>query len=238
MLLLATLLSVIVAGATQRITGIGFALVSAPLLVLTNGPVTGVLLANTLSLATNLTVLVSTWRQVEWRRVLLVAVPAVGTIPLGELVARQLPPRVLMVGIGTLVLAALAAVRLLRRSGVFAGRRGAVLAGAVSGFMNVTAGVGGPAVTLYAIGVCWPQASFVGSMQFYFALLNATSIAVKGLPHVPPLTFVAVFAALALGLTLGEIFSRFLPPEAARKAVIALAAAGAAATVLKGLAMP
>ncbi len=235
MLLLATVLSVVVAGATQRITGIGFALVCAPLLVLTNGPITGVLLANSLSLVTNLTVLVSTWRQVDLRRVLLVAVPAVCVIPFGELAARQLPPRMLMVGIGALVLAALAAVRLLRRAGIFAGKRGAVMAGAVSGFMNVTAGVGGPAVTLYAIGIRWPQASFVGSMQLYFAMLNATSIVVKGLPHVPPLTLGAVFGALALGLLLGEIGARFVPAEAARKAVIALAAAGAAATVLKGL---
>jgi hypothetical protein len=235
MLLLATVLSVLVAGATQRITGIGFALVSAPLLVLTNGPTTGVLLANLLSLITNLSVLAATWRQVDLKKVLLLAGPALCLIPVGELVARQMPPRVLMVGIGGLVLAALAAVRLLRRAGLFAGVRGAVLAGALSGFMNVTAGVGGPAVTLYAIANRWPQKSFVGSMQLYFACLNTGSILVKGLPHVPPLLLGAVLGALALGLLLGQIAASHVPTEVTRNAVLWLAVAGAAGTVLKGL---
>jgi hypothetical protein len=45
----------VVAGAlTQRVTGVGFALVCAPLLVLIAGPFEGVVLANLLSLTVNL----------------------------------------------------------------------------------------------------------------------------------------------------------------------------------------
>ncbi len=160
--MLGMMLSVVLAAATQRITGLGFALVSAPLLVLASGPITGVLLANLLSLITNLAVLAQTWRQVDLRRVLLLAVPALCFVPVGQFVARLLSPAVLMVGIGGLVLAALAAVRLLQRTVVFSGKGGAIAAGALSGFMNVTAGVGGPAMALYALASKWPHRSFVG----------------------------------------------------------------------------
>lgn len=229
--------SVVLAAATQRITGLGFALVSAPLLVLTSGPVTGVLLANLLSLVTNLLVLGQTWRDVDVRRVLLLGIPALCFIPIGQVVARDLPPAALMLGIGGLVLAALAAVRWLSRTTVFTGPGGAIAAGALSGFLNVTAGVGGPAVTLYAIGSKWPHASFVGSMQLYFAMINTGSILAKGLPHVGAASLAGAFVALAVGLTLGHGLSRRIPVERARTAVLVMAVAGAIGTVLKGLAL-
>ena len=48
--------------------------------------------------------------------------------------------------------------------------------------MNVTAGVGGPAITLYAVSTGWEHRRFVGSIQLYFAVLNLGSIAAKGFP--------------------------------------------------------
>lgn len=228
---------VLVAAATQRITGLGFALVSAPLLVLASGPVSGVLLANLLSLVTNLLVLAQTWRDVDVERVLLLGIPALCLVPVGQLVAHSLPPAVLMVGIGGLVLAALAALRWPRWSAVFAGPGGAVAAGALSGFMNVTAGVGGPAVTLYAIGSRWPHASFVGSMQLYFAVVNTGSITAKGLPHIGTQPLIEVLLALIAGLGVGHALSRRIPADRARTAVLVLAILGATGTVLKGLAL-
>ncbi len=75
-------------------------------------------------------------------------VPALLTVPLGAVVARTMPPAPLMVVIGLLVILALGAVVLSPRARVLRGRRGAVGAGAASLFMNVTAGVGGPAIVL------------------------------------------------------------------------------------------
>ena len=229
------MLSVMLAAATQRVTGLGFALVSAPLLVLTTGPISGVLLANLLSLVTNLIVLAQTWRQVDVRRVLLLIIPALCLVPVGQVVAHHLPATVLMIGIGGLVLAALAAVRMLRRTALFRGPGGAVAAGALSGFMNVTAGVGGPAITLYAIGSRWPHYSFVGSMQLYFAILNTGSIIAKGLPQVGTTALAAALSALGLGLILGHFAARRITPERARAAVLVLAVAGASGTILKGV---
>jgi len=233
--LLGMMLSVLLGAVTQRITGMGFALVCAPLLVLVSGPFTGVLLANLLSLIANLIVLAQTWRQVDLKRVVLLAVPALCFIPVGQVVARQLPPAVMMVGIGGLVLMALAAVRLLQRAALFSGPGGALAAGALSGFMNVTAGVGGPAMALYAVGTRWPHRSFVGSMQLYFALINTGSVIVKGLPQIGAAAFAGAVGALIVGVAFGHLAARHITPERARTGVLVLAVAGAAATMLKGL---
>ncbi len=232
---LAMMASVLLAAATQRITGLGFALVSAPLLVLTSGPVSGVLLANLLSLITNVLVLTQTWRDVDVRRVLLLGIPALCLVPVGQVVARNLPPAALMLGIGGLILAALAALRWLRRTKVFTGPGGAIAAGSLSGFMNVTAGVGGPAITLYAIGTSWPHRSFVGSMQLYFAIINTGSILAKGLPRVGTASLVGAFAALAVGLAVGQVLSSRISVERARIGVLVMAVIGAAGTMVKGL---
>lgn len=141
-------LGVLTAALTQRITGIGFARVCAALLVLIAGPSQGVILANLLSLTVNLIVFASTGRDTEWVKGRLLVVPALLTVPLGAVVARTMPPAPLMVVIGLLVILALGAVVLSLRARVLRGRRGAVGAGTASGFMNVTAGVGGPAIVL------------------------------------------------------------------------------------------
>ena len=226
----------VAAGAvTQRVTGVGFALVAAPLLVLAAGPFDGIILANVLSLLVGVVVLASTWRDVEWRRGILLAVPALAAIPLGAYVARTVPGPLLLVVTGTIVLVALGLVQLSSRAAVLHGTAGAVSAGAASGFMNVTAGVGGPAMVLYAVSTRWEHRRFVATFQFYTVMVNCASLLSKGRPHLPPLALVVSVGALAVGLLLGELLSRRVPAAKAKRAVVLLAMAGALATVVKGL---
>lgn len=233
---LVALLSAVFAGAaTQRVTGLGFALVAAPFLVLVLGPFEGVLVSNALGLAVSLGVLAFTWRHVDLRRVGLLAAPALAAVPVGAWVARTLPGPQLLVVIGSVVLVGLTAVLCFRRARVFRGKRGAVSAGALSGFMNASAGVGGPAITLYALSTDWREPTFVPSMQCYFAVISAGSLAAKGLPQMSPVTALAVLAALVLGLVAGQVASRWVTPDRARSAVAGIALLGAAGTVVKGL---
>jgi uncharacterized protein len=227
----------VVAGAlTQRVTGIGFALVCAPLLVLIAGPFEGVLLSNLLGLTVSVVVFVTHWRDTEWKKGLLLAVPALVAIPFGAYVAKNVPPAPLMVIIGLLVILALGAVVLSERARVLRGRGGAVVAGASSGFMNVTAGVGGPAIVLYAVSTAWEHRKFVATFQFYSIFTNLASIAAKGgLPQVTPAALAVSFGALAVGLAGGEILSRHVDHELARRLAIGLALAGATFTVIKGV---
>ncbi len=227
----------VVAGAlTQRVTGIGFALVCAPLLVIVAGPYDGVVLANVLSLAVSVLVLATCWRDVEWTKALVLGVPALLTIPIGAWVARTMPPAALMVVIGLLVVVALGAVLLSERARILRGRQGAVAAGAASGFMNVTAGVGGPAIVLYAVSTGWEHRRFVATFQVYSIVVNLSSLVAKGgLPRVSAAALGLSFAALAVGLAAGELLSRRVDHGLARRLAIGLALLGAVFTVVKGL---
>ncbi len=228
------LLAIACGAMTQRVTGLGFALVSAPLLILAAGPHEGVLLANVLSLVGNCLVIAQTWRDANFRQALLLAVPAILVMPLSNWVAQQLPAAPLMIGIGVITLLALGFVLVFKQTKVFSGRAGAVAAGALSGFMQVTAGVGGPAMTMYAISTNWVQRGFAASMQIYFALLNVAAIAIKGWPQQPTFQMGAMFAALGCGVVLGALAAPYVPGHRARQAVTVLAILGALATVVKG----
>jgi hypothetical protein len=129
-----------------------------------------------LALTVSLVVLGLTWRDVEVRRVLLLALPAAALVPVGAWVARRLPAAMLLVLIGTLVVLALFAVLASDRARVLHGPGGAVAAGGLSGFMNVTAG-GGPALVLYGVSTDWEHRSFVACLQMYLAILNLASVA-------------------------------------------------------------
>ena len=227
----------VMAGAlTQRVTGIGFALVCAPLLVLIAGPFEGVLLSNLLGLTVSVIVFAAHWRDTEWKKGILLAVPALLAIPVGAYVAKNVPPAPLMVIIGLIVIAALGAVLLSERARVLRGRGGAVVAGASSGFMNVTAGVGGPAIVLYAVSTAWEHRKFIATFQFYSIFTNLASLSAKGgLPHVTPVALALSFGALAVGLAGGQILARHVDHQLARRLAIGLALGGAIFTVIKGV---
>lgn len=232
--LLLLALGVFAGASSQRVTGLGFALVSAPLLVLVAGGYDGVLLANLFSPALSAVVLVTTWRNVDLGRGLYLALPAVAVVPLGVLTATALPEAPLMLMTGTLTLLALGAVAFSSRVRFPEGRTGAVSAGAASGFMNAAAGVGGPALVAYAMSTRWDHDRFVATSQLCFLLSNSASVAAKGMPTLPPAHLVTAVAALVAGAVAGNLMAARIPRDTARRAVIALALAGSAATALKG----
>lgn len=229
-------LGVLVGALTQRITGVGFALVAAPLLVLVGGPFQGILLANLLGSIVAAVVLLSSWRDVDWRKAVLLGIPALIAVPIGAWVARTLPPAPLLVLVGLLVVIALTAVLLSERARVLRGPGGAVAAGAASGFMNVTAGVGGPAIVLYAVSTAWEHRRFLATFQAYTVVVSVASMLAKGgLPLVSSAQLLLCLAGLAAGLAGGQLLSGRVNHESARRLAIGLALVSAVATVLKGV---
>src|SRR5262249_58352479 len=94
---------------------------------------------------------VRAWREVEWSRAaLLVPAGLVGVLP-GVAAARGLPPRPLQVTIGLLVTVGLVATIMGSRAKVEPTPVRTTALGLASGFMTATAGVGGPALTVYAL---------------------------------------------------------------------------------------
>ena len=93
--------------------------------------------------------LAGSWRQVRLATMVPLVVAAASTVPAGAWVVARPPEQLLLVGTG--VLASVAVLLVMRGTRVPAlrGTKGALAAGAASGFMNSSAEVGGPAVSLY-----------------------------------------------------------------------------------------
>lgn len=233
--LLPVSLGVLVGAGTQRVTGVGFALVAGPLVVLLLGPMEGVRLLNLLSLLSSLVVLPAVWRDVDRRTVLRLALPALVVLPLGAWIAGNVPGAPLMIGEGLLILLALYSLQRFPGPAVLQGRAGTAGAGAVSGLMNVTAGIGGPAITLYAAATRWEHSSFVASMQLYTVLVNAGSLAAKGWPRLPPSMLALAAVCTLAGVALGHLVEHRVDRERARRAVLALAAVGGVTAIVKGV---
>lgn len=224
----------VTAGAlAQSVSGIGFTLVSGPFLVAVLGPADGVRLSVALSLVVNVVVLTRTWRQASLREACLLLVPAALATPLLARLLRSVPERAAeaLAGAAAVVGAALLASGLRWRAA--GGRLGAVGAGVVSAGMNVVAGIGGPAVALYATNAGWPAGAMRSTGQVYFLVLNVVAAAALGLPGLDGRLVLGCLAALAVGLSLGARLAVRVPEPAARRVTLCLAGLGGL-TVLAG----
>jgi len=227
----------VAAGAVlQRITGIGFASVSAPALILLLGPVVGVEVVNALAALCSLVLLVSLWRHVDLRRTAMLTLAAAATTPLGVLLAVGLPPALLQVLMGVVMLAALFSVDLLARSRLVGGPLGGVVTGAVGGVANAAVGQAGPFMGAYAIASRWEVTGYVASMQLCWCLVNAVAVVLKGVPSIPPGTALVLGGALAAGCVASLVVVRFVTAAAARRCLFLVALAGGLVVLGKGVA--
>ncbi|MFR0358457.1 TSUP family transporter [Streptomyces sediminimaris] len=226
---------VLLGSCVQWLTGMGFALVAVPALVLLLGPADGVVLANCASGAICAAGLAGGWRRVRPGAMVPLCLAAACTVPAGSWLTRRLPEPVLMVVMGTLVTAAVLLVMRGARVPALRGTKGALAAGAVGGFMNSAAAVGGPPISLYAVNAGWTVREFVPNAQFYGVVVNAFSLAANGLPELSGARWGWVAAAMTAGALLGRALAARTPERRARLLVLSLALTGGVTALGKGM---
>ncbi|MDP9824435.1 hypothetical protein [Kineosporia succinea] len=156
----------------QVLSGVGFALVVSPLVIVTLGHDPGVRLVLVLSAVLNLVVIARMPGEVRPKEALKLLVPAALAIGLMTLVKDQLSGTGLNVGAGVAILAATGVAAAGRPLPFFEGRSGPVVAGGLSGSLNVLSGAAGPPVALFAASRGWPPASTSATLQAYSLPLN------------------------------------------------------------------
>ncbi|MFI1723366.1 TSUP family transporter [Streptomyces sp. NPDC020489] len=226
---------VLLGSSVQWLTGMGFALVAVPALVLLLGPTQGVVLANCAAGVICVVGLAGGRRHVRLAAMVPLCAAAACTVPAGTWMTRRLPESWLLLVMGALVTAAVLVIMRGVRIPALRGTRGAIAAGAAGGFMNAAAGVGGPPVSLYALNAGWTVREFVPNAMFYGVVVNAFSVASNGLPELTGPQWTSVAAAMALGGVVGRGLATRIPEERARLLVLLLALAGGITAVGKGL---
>ncbi|WP_225858902.1 sulfite exporter TauE/SafE family protein [Streptomyces albicerus] len=226
---------VLLGSCVQWLTGMGFALVAVPALVLLLGPAQGVVLANCAAGAICVVGLAGGWRQVRLRAMVPLCVAAACTVPVGTWLARRLPEPTLLVCMGALVTVAVLVVMRGSRVPALRGTGGALAAGAAGGFMNSAAGVGGPPVSLYAVNAGWPVREFVPNAFFYGVVVNAFSVASNGMPQLSAPIWALAGAGMVVGGLIGRGLAERVPEKQARMLVLLLALIGGLTTLGKGV---
>lgn len=228
-------LPLLVGSAVQRTAGLGLALVAAPFVVAALGARDGVSLGNALQCVLCVLVLGRTGRRAHWRAAGLLLAGALLGVPVGALVVTRLPEGPLLVLLGALAVGAVVLSVLPRAGALLRGRLGAVGAGVLAGFVNATAGVGGPMVSAYGLSQRWDPSVFVPTAQVVLLGVNAGALWAKGVPALPAAVWWAGLAAVVVGAAVGEVLARHLDARTGRRLVALVAALGGLATLARGL---
>lgn len=235
MSLLLAAVAALVAAAIQRITGLGFVLVLLGPVVAVYGAREGVTVAVLLALVAAVAALPLVWRQIDRARAWRLIWPGLIAAPAGALVVQVLPEPALLLLVAAMAFFALLAGHLPALSAALTGRAGALAAGGAAGFMHVTSGLSGPPLAAHAVGDGWPQRSFAATVQLIFAVFSLVSVALRGLPALPPSDVGILVAATVVGIVVGTALTRFVPPRIARASMLAIAWAGAVVVLVRGI---
>ncbi|WP_433361165.1 TSUP family transporter [Actinoplanes sp. CA-142083] len=235
MILVAVVAVVAVAAGLQALSGIGFALVAGPLLILALGQSDGVRLTVALSLLLNATILAGTFRHARWGDAARLFVPAALLVWPAAVITGRLREGWVLAFAGVAVLAGVGLIVSGRRAHWVDKPVGAIAAGAASGVLNVLAGVSGPPVALFVAHREWEPRISTATLQAYSLPLNAVTLAVLG----PPTGHVSLFAGAILALLAGAAvawpFASRIGPGAVRALALSMATVGAISLIARAI---
>ncbi len=169
-------MAIFVAGVLRGFTGFGFAVVAVPLGSLVVPP--GMMVTATLLMSTGIGVrdcLVERGRA-DWPAVRGLVLGAAGGTPLGMLGLMVLPAAWVRLGLGVLVLVALAVTWRPVRHREQLGRGWSVLAGFCSGVCNGLAAMSGPAAIVYFLATQTDRQAVRSSLMVYFPLVSVMAL--------------------------------------------------------------
>lgn len=235
--LLALGLAVLVGAGAQSTTGIGLAIVLAPVCALL---LDGSLVIGTtarLALVVDLALAVRHRSEVDGRTVQAYLLPAAAAVPPGLLLLHVLPPGLLtlLAGVASLVAAAVL-LRLPHAAPTTTVPRHRPLrtAGFAAGLMGVTTGLSGPPVALDGVRQQLPAARRTGTLAVFF--VGVDLLAVLSNPQaVPTSVAVVLIGAAMVGMAGGHHVATAVGEVRLRTGVLLLVAASALTAIIQAL---
>lgn len=167
-----------VAGMVRGFAGFGAAMVMTPVFSALYGPAFGVTLCLLMELAVVVPLLPEAVRQVDWRRIGLLAAAAAVGAPFGSLAMTHLAPEPMRWAISAIVLGA---VVLLATGWRYHGRpvlAATLGAGTTSGFLNGFSGMAGPPIIFYYLAGKESAAQVRANLTTYFVFVDLIALVV------------------------------------------------------------
>lgn len=252
-------ISVLLGATLQRISGIGFAIVSAPFMVIALGPIPGIIVVQCCGVIAAIMVMIRVWDDIEWKRYLQLLPPTFLGVACGSILAPNLPQGVAQVCVGVILVASLLTLAVQRRrsKSQSSGQQSintqppatpkdslikTAIAGGAAGFITPLAGAGGVAMSVYQRAIAWDQRRFLATVQPFFVTLSAVTvvsllITTTDMPLSFPLSWwLMVLATIITGLILGELGARRFSSHKAANITLAVSWIGAIIAIVDGVA--
>jgi hypothetical protein len=223
------------AASAQIFSGIGFALICAPLLIAALGHGDGVRVVLVLSIVLNVAGVVPAYRLVRVGDALRLFVPAAVVVIPTLLISNSLGGATVSLVSGCAILLATALLVSGRRFGWVDGPAGALAAGAASGVLNVFAAAAGPPVALFAAHREWPPQVAAATLQAYALPLNLVTLAALGLPTAQMNHLASAITGLFIGTAAALVFARRVKATPVRWITLAVATGGGILLIVRGL---
>ncbi len=239
--LLYGVVTVFVAGVIKGLTGFGFSLLAAPLLVVLLGPRMAVPIIAVLNAFTNIVLFVGSRRAADIRRIRPLIVAGIVTVPVGMFLLLNLDVGVLKLIVGVAIVLFAVALLVGFRRPIKNERRGLLLAGLMSGTLNGLISTGGPPVILFLANQGMHKVVFRASLIAYFLFLSIATIPIflaGGLMSRAVLIHAAVLIpALLVGAFAGSQLLRKVPEHFFRVVTLAVVIGAGGVAVLSGLSL-
>jgi uncharacterized membrane protein YfcA len=233
------LVTLLIAGLVQGLTGFGFALVSVPILTLFLSPKMVAPMMVMYGLMTNLIILYHARRFAQPRHVWPLALGGVLGVPIGVRLLVILSPDALRLLIGITVTLAAIFMALGVRVRIRNERLAFVPVGLASGILSGSIAVGGPPVILFFTNQGVPREVFRANITIFFSGISLAAIisfTVSGLFTSEALEYVAwFFPGLLVGVLAGNRFTNRLPEGVFRAIALVVVAAGGVLSILNAL---
>lgn len=216
--------SIFIAAIVQGSSGLGFNLVSAPIVNAIMPGASSVGLINLFALLQNSWLLTREKGRIHWATFRILGPALASGIALGFIMLKLIPQDLMPIIVSISALASLVTLMTWRAS---PGPGAGITAGIWSGAINTYAGVGGPPVASYLISQGWAHGDFLRTLQVVFVGIDIISLPILGLPALPWWFYALCVGCLLAGTSVGSLLRRHLTHQQATqlsRSVIAAAA--------------
>jgi uncharacterized membrane protein YfcA len=233
------IIAVFAAGVIKGLTGFGFSLVTAPVLIVLLGPLKAVPVVIVLNAAANVVLFPIARKAANLKRILPLIITGVATIPLGMLLLLALDAGTVELVAGCVtILFAIAFLAGFQRP-VRNEKWGFAAAGLISGTLNGLISTGGPPAILFLTNQGVPKRTFRASMLAYFLCLSIVSIPtflVGGLLSIEVVHYaLMLLPAMFLGAFVGSRLLNRLPERTFRVTALLVVVLAGLLSVLSSL---